>query len=46
MPGVWKVDVNYEKSEARVEYDAKRCEVYDMGTALASIGYEGGLKSE
>jgi copper chaperone CopZ len=46
VPGVWKVAVNFEKKEARVEYDANLCEVYDMGTALAGIGYEGGLKSE
>jgi len=46
VPGVWKVAVNYEKKEARVEYDAKRCEVYDLDTALASIGYQGGLKTE
>ena len=46
MPGVWKVVVNYEKSEARVKYDAKRTDVYKMNTALLAIGYEGGLKSE
>ena len=46
MPGVWKVSVNYEKKQARVEYDTKRCSVYDMGTALAAVGYEGSLKSE
>ena len=45
MPGVWKVTVNYEKKEAEVEYDAKRTDVYEMGTALAKVGYQGGLKS-
>ena len=46
MPGVWKVSVSYSKEEARVEYDSKRCTTYDMDTALAQIGYTGGLKSE
>ena len=46
MPGVWKVVVNYEKSEARVQYDAKRADVYKMNTALLAVGYEGSLKTK
>lgn len=45
MPGVWKVTVKYNKEEALVEYDAKRCDVDKLGDALRTIGYEGGLKS-
>jgi len=45
VPGVWKAKVNYEKKEARVQYDAKRTDVYAMNTALLNVGYEGSLKS-
>ena len=45
VPGVWKVNVNYHKGQARVQYDAKRATVYDINSALLAIGYEGSLLS-
>ena len=45
MPGVRSVTIDFDNSEARVNFDANKATLEAMGAALEKIGFKGSLKS-
>ena len=45
MPGVRKATIDFDKKEARVEFDAKKADIKKMSAALKKVGYTGSFKS-
>lgn len=45
MPGVRSAKINFDDSEARVKFDAKKATIKAMAAALEKIGYKGSVKS-
>lgn len=45
MPGVRSAKIDFDNSEARVSFDAKKATIKAMSAALEKIGFKGSLKS-